>query len=70
MGVFGPIVQIAVLAVFHSRHYLALGGLIALQFVCDDDSWHIPQALQELAEELLGRFFVKGSRQIDVKKYV
>jgi hypothetical protein len=38
VGVFRPIVQIAVLAVLHARHYLALGGLIALQLIRDDDS--------------------------------
>ena len=41
MRILCPIVQIAVLAVSHSRHYLALGGLIALQFVSDDDPGHV-----------------------------
>jgi hypothetical protein len=51
--VLRPIVQIAVLAVFHSWHYLALGGLIALQLVRDDDPRHVRQPFQQFAEKLL-----------------
>jgi len=44
--VFRTVVQIAVLAVFHPWQYLALGGLIALQFVRDDDPRHVRQPFQ------------------------
>jgi hypothetical protein len=53
VGIFRPIVQIAVPVVFHSRHYLALGGLIALQFVSDDDSGHVRQVFEQRTEEFL-----------------
>jgi len=58
VGVCGSVVEIAVLAMFHTGQYLTLRGTIALQRIRDDDAWDISQALEQLAEEPLGRFFV------------
>jgi hypothetical protein len=37
VGVLHPIIEIAVLAMFHPRKELALGGCVALEFISDDD---------------------------------
>jgi hypothetical protein len=58
MGVFDAVVEVAVLAMFHPRQELALRGAIAVEFVGDDDPWHVGQALEELAEKLLRRLFI------------
>lgn len=55
MGVFGPIVQIAVLAVFHARQYFPLGRTIAFELVRDEHARHKLAALEQLPEEFLGR---------------
>jgi hypothetical protein len=65
--VLRPIVQIAVLTVFHSRHDLAFGGFIALQFVRDDDPRHVRQPFQQFAEKLLGRLLVSAALHQDIK---
>src|SRR5689334_23510187 len=49
------IVEIAALAVLDLGQDLAFGGGVALELVCDDHPWNIPQALQQLAEEPRGR---------------
>jgi hypothetical protein len=41
MGVFGTVVQIAVLPMFHVGQGLALGSSVAPQLICDDDPWDI-----------------------------
>ena len=41
MGVLRPIVQIAVLPMFHAWKNLALGGSVALEFVGDDHARHV-----------------------------
>ena len=51
--VFGPIVEVAVLSMFHPRQHLPLRGTIALQLIGDDHAWDILAAFEELAEELL-----------------
>ena len=43
------------MAVLDARHDLAPGGGVALELVCHDHPWNIPQALQQLAEEPRGR---------------
>src|SRR6201981_2438450 len=49
------IVEIAALAVLDLGQDLAFGGGVALELVCDDHPWNIPQAVQQLAEEPRGR---------------
>jgi hypothetical protein len=43
------------LAVFSARQDRLFGGAIAAQCIRDDDPWHLPQALQKLAEEFFRR---------------
>jgi hypothetical protein len=58
VGVFRTIIHIAVLPVFHARHYLPLSSLVALELIGDDQPGDIPAPLEERAEEFLGRSFV------------
>jgi hypothetical protein len=53
MRVLTAVIEIATLPVLDARQQLALRCAIALEFVRDDHAWHIHQALEELAEELL-----------------
>src|SRR5688572_19975993 len=43
------------LPMLHTGHHLTLGRPIALQFIRDDHARDIPQALEPLAKEFLGR---------------
>jgi hypothetical protein len=38
MGVFCTVLEIPMLAMFHTREELALGSPVALEFICDDDT--------------------------------
>jgi hypothetical protein len=53
VGVFRPIVQIAMLPMFHTRQELSLGGSITLQPIRDEDPWSILASFEELAEKFL-----------------
>jgi len=53
VGVLRPVIEIAVLAMFHSREELSLGSTVALELVGHDHAWYVRQALEELTEELL-----------------
>jgi hypothetical protein len=67
MGVFSPIVQIAVLAMVHTGEELALGGTVALELVRDDHPGSILAALEQLAEEFLCRGLVPPALDQDIK---
>jgi|KBSMisStaDraftv2_1062788.scaffolds.fasta_scaffold2835226_1 hypothetical protein len=41
VGVLYSIIQIPMLLMFHFQKDFALGGTISLQFIGNDDSWHI-----------------------------
>ena len=41
VGVLRTIIQIPMLLMFHFQKDFALGGTISLQFIGNDDSWHI-----------------------------
>jgi hypothetical protein len=41
------------LAVLHARQDFPLGRAIAFELIRDDHPWHVGQALEQLAEELL-----------------
>ena len=58
MGVLTPIIEIAALTVLYARENLALGRAIAFEFIGDDHAWHVLQALEQLAEELLRRVLI------------
>ena len=55
MSILDAVVQVAVLPVFDAREDLSRRRAVALQPIGDDDPWHVPAALEELAEERLGR---------------
>jgi hypothetical protein len=61
VGVLRAVVEVPVLAMFHPRKYLLLRGPIAFQLVRDDHPRYVGQSLQQLAEELLGRFLVSAA---------
>lgn len=54
VGVFSPVVEVAVLSVFHPRQHLPLRGTIALQVIGDDHAWDMRTAVEEPAEDRLG----------------
>jgi hypothetical protein len=67
MRVLRPVIEIPMLAMFHAREALALGGPIALEFIRDDDPRSVLTAFEELAEELLGGPFVPSPLHQDIE---
>jgi hypothetical protein len=67
VGVFRPVVEIALLAMCHTQEHLPLGGTIAAELIRDDDPRDIGQALQQLAKELLRRLLVPLALHEDVE---
>ncbi len=67
MRVLRSIVQPLVLAMLNTRHDLSFRRAVALQLICDDHSWHVLQALQQLAEEPLGCFLTSLTLHQDVQ---
>jgi hypothetical protein len=67
MGVFGPIIQIAVLPMFHTRQHFPLRCTIAAELIGDDHSRHIGQLLEEFPAELLGRGLVTTTLDQDIE---
>jgi hypothetical protein len=67
MGIFGAIVEIAVLPMFHARQELSLGGSITLQLIRDDDPWSILASFEELAEEFLRSLLVPPALHQDIE---
>jgi hypothetical protein len=55
VGVLGAIIEIPIWAMLHTRKNLALSCFGALEFVSHAHARHVRQALEQLAEELLGR---------------
>ena len=53
VGVFGAIVQIAVLPMFHSGQHLALRRAVAPELVRNEHPGHVLAAFQQLTEEFL-----------------
>jgi hypothetical protein len=53
VGILRPIIRSLPLDVQHIAQYLSLGGGIAAELVGDDGAWHILQASQQFAKELL-----------------
>ena len=60
MRVLGAVVQIPRPPVLHRRHERAVGDLVAAQLVGDQHARHLPQALEQLTEESLGRHRVSA----------
>jgi hypothetical protein len=53
VGILAAVVEIAVLAVLHTRQDLPLRGAITFQLVRNEHPWDVRQALEQLADELL-----------------
>ena len=51
--VFCPVVEIAMLAMLYPREQLSLSSSVALELIGDEHPRYVPQALEQLAEELL-----------------
>ena len=62
-----PVVEIAMLAMFHAWEQVALGGPIALEFVGDDDTRDVGQAFKEFAEELLRGRLITAALDQDIQ---
>jgi hypothetical protein len=67
MGAFGPIVQIAVLPMFHTRQHFPLRRTIDAELIGDDHARHVGQLLEEFPEELLGRNLVTTTLDQDIE---
>src|SRR3989442_6999071 len=70
MGILTPVVQIATLAVFDPVQNLPFGRAVALQLIRDDDPRYIPQALEQLAQELLRRLLIAPALDQNVEDVV
>src|SRR5215471_3468371 len=70
MGVLTPVIEIATLAMFHPGQDLPFGRAITLELVRDDHPWHVLQALEQLAKELLRRLLVAAALHQDVEDVV
>ena len=70
MRVLTAVVEIATLAVFDPGQDLALRRAVALQLIRDDDPRYIPQALEQLAKELLRRLLVAATLHQDVEHVI
>ena len=63
----GAVIQVAVLAMFHTREDLSLRGAVAFELVRDDDPWHVGQAFEQLAEKLLGGVLIPAALDQNVE---
>src|SRR5499427_6641661 len=70
MGVLTPVIEIATLAMFHPGGDLPFGRAITLELVRDDHPWHVLQALEQLAKELLRRVLVAAALHQNVEDVV
>jgi hypothetical protein len=67
MRVLGAVVEIAVLPMLDTGQDFPLRRAIALELVRDGHPWHIGQALEQLAEELLGGGLVPARLDQDIE---
>ena len=67
MGVFGAIIQIAVLPMLHVGQELPFGCPIAGEFVGNEHPRHVGESFKQLAEEPLGGFRVPVTLDQDIE---
>jgi hypothetical protein len=67
VGIFGAIVQVSVLAVFHSRQHLPLRRTVARQPIRDDHPWNVLASFQEFAKEGLRRLLITPTLHEDIE---
>jgi hypothetical protein len=67
VGILGAVVEIAVLAMLHTREHFPLGRTIAFELIRDDDPRDVHQPLQQLAKELLRGVLVSPPLHQDIQ---
>jgi hypothetical protein len=67
VGVFRPVVQIAMLPMLAAGQALAYGGTVASQMIGDDDSWNVREIFDPLAEELFRSRLIPAALHQDIK---
>src|SRR4029450_2126781 len=70
MGVLTAVVEIATLAMLHPGQDVPFGRAVALQLIRNDHARDIPQALEQLAKELLGRVLVAAALHQNVEDVI
>jgi hypothetical protein len=70
VGIFRPIIEVAVLPMFHTRQDLPLRSAVAFELVRDDHPRDVRRALEELAEELLRGLLVAPALDQNVEDVV
>src|SRR5437868_6913407 len=70
MRVLTPVIEIPTLPMFYPRQDLPFGRAVALELIGDDDAGHVLQALEQLAEKLLGCFFVPTALHQDIEDVI
>ena len=68
--VLAAVIEVAALPMFYSGQDLALGRAVALQLIRDDDPRYIPQALEQLAKELLRCLLIAPALDQDIEDVV
>src|SRR5215470_10355788 len=68
--VLAAVVEIATLAMFHPGQDFPFGRAIALQLIRNDHARYIPQALEQLAKELLRRLLIAAALHQDIEDIV
>src|SRR5262249_54629812 len=67
VGILRAVVKVPMLAMFYPGENLALGRSVTLQFVSDDDAWHVGQALEQLTKKLLCGSLVSATLHQDIE---
>ncbi len=67
MRILRTIVKSFILVVLDTWHDLSLRRAVAFELIGDDFTRHVPQALQQLAEEPLGSSLVASALDEDVQ---
>jgi hypothetical protein len=67
VGVFRPVVQIAMRPMLDAGQALAYGGTVASQLIGDDDSWNVREIFKALAEDLFRSRLIPAALHEDIK---
>jgi len=67
VGVLRTIMQMLLFPMFHTREEFSLGSSLALEFVGHDHTQEVGQALEQRADELLGRWLIPAALHQDIQ---
>ena len=70
MRVFTPVIEVATLTVFHAGQSLPLRRAVAFELIRDDHPWHIDEAFEQRAKELLRCLLVASTLDENVQDVV